>query len=118
MAATPIPPSIDELARFFHLSEDDQALGPVTVSGPALVRSLERLQDVRDLEIPLPATVHVAPTRLASLARFAVAAKVTSISRLQTARRLGEVLDLVHQASGPIGFDFARLACCRAARAL
>jgi hypothetical protein len=51
-------------------------LGPVTVSGPALVRALERLQDVRGLEIRLPATVHVAPTRLASLARFAGAAKV------------------------------------------
>jgi TnpA family transposase len=71
-------------------------LGPVTVSGPALVRSLERLQDVRDLEIPLPATVHVAPTRLATLARFAVAAKVTSISRLQTARRLATLVAFVH----------------------
>jgi hypothetical protein len=67
-------------------------LSPISVSGPALVRALERLQDVRGLEIRLPATVHVAPTRLASLARFASAAKVTSIIRLAPARRLARAV--------------------------
>ena len=62
----------------------------------ALVRALERLQDVRGLEIRLPATVHVAPTRLASLARFAGAAKVTSIIRLAPARRLATLVAFVH----------------------
>ena len=60
------------------------------------MRALERLQDVRGLEIRLPATVHVAPTRLASLARFAGAAKVTSIIRLAPARRLATLVAFVH----------------------
>ena len=71
-------------------------LSPISVSGPALVRALERLQDVRGLEIRLPATVHVAPTRLASLARFAGAAKVTSIIRLAPARRLATLVAFVY----------------------
>jgi hypothetical protein len=61
-----------------------------------LVPALERLQDVRGLEIRLPATVHVAPTRLASLARFSGAAKATSITRLAPARRLATLVAFVH----------------------
>jgi hypothetical protein len=53
-------------------------LSPITVSEPALVRALERLQDVRGLEI-------------VSLARFAGAAKVTSIIRLRFSTQFGDV---------------------------
>jgi len=69
--------------------------GPVSVSGPALVRAIRRLQTVRDLGIRLPST-GVPPSRLASLARFAGAAKVTAISRLPPQRRLATLVAFVH----------------------
>jgi hypothetical protein len=71
-------------------------LSPISVSGTALVRALERLQDDRDLEIRLPGTVRVAPTRLVSLARFAGAAKVISIIRLAPARRSATLVAFVN----------------------
>jgi hypothetical protein len=42
--------------------------GPVRVSGPSLVRALERLRDVRDLGIGMPNTVSIPPSRIASFA--------------------------------------------------
>ncbi len=69
--------------------------GPVRVSGPSLVQAIKRLQTVRDLDIKLPAT-GVPSSRLASLARFAGTAKVTSISRLPPARRLATLVAFVH----------------------
>ena len=69
--------------------------GPVRVSGRALVLAIHRLQSVRDLGIKLPAAA-VPPSRLASLARFAGAAKVTAIARLPSARRLATLVAFVH----------------------
>ena len=69
--------------------------GPVRVSGRALVKAIVRLQVVRDLGIKLPAT-GVPPSRLASLARFAGAAKVTAISRLPPVRRLATLVAFIH----------------------
>jgi hypothetical protein len=40
--------------------------GPVRVSGPSLVRALERLRDVRDLGIRMPSTVSIPPSRMAT----------------------------------------------------
>ena len=45
--------------------------GAAMVSGPALVRALERLNAVRSLSITVPAAAAIAPTRIAALARFA-----------------------------------------------
>jgi TnpA family transposase len=74
---------------------DQLRSGPVRVSGRALVHAIQRLQAVRDLGIRLPAT-GVPPSRLASLARFAGAAKVTAISRLPPVRRLATLVAFVH----------------------
>lgn len=74
---------------------DQLRSGPVRVSGRALVQALQRLQAVRDLGIRLPAT-GVPPNRIASLARFAGAAKVTAISRLPPVRRLATLVAFVH----------------------
>ena len=57
------------------------------VSGPALVRALERLNAVRSLSITVPAAAAIAPTRIAALARFAEKAKVTAVARLPALRR-------------------------------
>ena len=93
-AAAPPPKQRARLEGLLTVPEGSRASGlerlrlsPISVSGPVLVRALERLQDVRGLEIRLSATVHVAPTRHASLASFASAVKVTSIIRLALARR-------------------------------
>ncbi|MGF6604885.1 TnpA family transposase [Paraburkholderia sp. GAS448] len=69
--------------------------GPVRISGPALVQALSRVETVRALGITLPAA-QVPPSRLASLARFAGAAKVSAISRLPPARRLATLVAFVH----------------------
>jgi TnpA family transposase len=74
---------------------DQLRSGPVRISGRALVQALQRLQAVRDLGIRLPAT-GVPPNRIASLARFAGAAKVSAISRLPPVRRLATLVAFVH----------------------
>lgn len=69
--------------------------GPVSVSSQSLTAALRRLQAVRALGITLPAAT-VPPSRLASLARFAGAAKVSAITRLPPARRLATLVAFVH----------------------
>lgn len=70
--------------------------GPVTVSGPSLVRAILRLKSVRDLGLVLPTAVPIPPSRLASLARFAATAQVSTILRLPAARRLATLVAFVH----------------------
>ena len=67
---------------------DQLRSGPVTVSGPSLVRALQRLKSVRDLGLTRPIPAALPPSRLALLARFAASAKVSVIQRLPAARRL------------------------------
>lgn len=74
---------------------DQLRSGPVTVSGPGLVRAILRLQSVRDLGMARPAAVAIPPSRLALLARFAAAAKVSVIQRLPAARRLATLVAFV-----------------------
>lgn len=62
--------------------------GPVMISGPSLVRALRRLDAVRELGIHLPAGTRLPGTRIAALARFAGAAKVSAILRLPDLRRV------------------------------
>lgn len=70
--------------------------GPVTVSTPALVKALQRLRTVRELSLVLPPTARIPSTRVAALARFAGAAKVSAILRLPNARRLATLVAFVH----------------------
>lgn len=74
---------------------DQLRSGPVTVSGPGLVGAILRLKSVRDLGMAPPAAVTIPPSRLASLARFAAAAKVSVIQRLPAARRLATLVAFV-----------------------
>jgi hypothetical protein len=62
--------------------------GPLTVSGPSLVKALLRLRSVRDLGIALPSVARIPAIRMAALARFAGAAKVSAVLRLPNQRRL------------------------------
>jgi len=70
--------------------------GPVRVSGPSLVRALERLRDVRDLGITMPNTVSIPPSRIAVLARFADKAKVSVVERLPESRRWATLVAFIH----------------------
>ena len=70
--------------------------GAAMVSGPALVRALERLNAVRSLSITVPAAAAIAPTRIAALARFAEKAKVTAVARLPALRRAATLVAFVH----------------------
>ena len=71
---------------------DQLRSGPVMVSGPALIRALRRLDDVRGIGITLPAAAHIPPSRIAALARFANTAKVTAINRLPASRRMATLV--------------------------
>lgn len=74
---------------------DQLRSGPVTVSGPSLVRALQRLQSIRDLRLTRPIPAALPPSRLALLARFAASAKVSVIQRLPAARRLATLVAFV-----------------------
>ncbi len=74
---------------------DQLRSGPVTVSGPSLVRALQRLQSIRDLGLTRPIPAALPPSRLALLARFAASAKVSVIQRLPAARRLATLVAFV-----------------------
>jgi TnpA family transposase len=75
---------------------DQLRTGPFRVSGPALIRALDRLKAVRDLGISLPVGAQLPPARIASLARFAQRAKLTAITRLAPERRLATLVAFVH----------------------
>ena len=75
---------------------DQLRCGPVMVSGPALVRALERLQKVRGLGVTSSAASLIPSSRIASLARFANTAKVTAVANLPPARRLATLVAFVH----------------------
>lgn len=70
--------------------------GPVMVSSRSLVVALMRLHSVRELGIKLPVTARIPATRVAALARFAGAAKVSAILRLPNSRRLATLVAFVH----------------------
>ena len=70
--------------------------GPVMVSSRSLVVALMRLHSVRELGISLPAAARIPATRVAALARFAGAAKVSAILRLPNPRRLATLVAFVH----------------------
>jgi TnpA family transposase len=70
--------------------------GPLTVSGPSLVKALLRLRSVRDLGIVLPSVARIPAIRMAALARFAGAAKVSAVLRLPNQRRLATLVAFVY----------------------
>ena len=69
--------------------------GPTLQSTAEIVRSIRRLDEVRELTGQLPSTDHLPKTRLLSLARYAGAAKAQAIARLPEARRLATLLAFI-----------------------
>lgn len=67
---------------------DQLRTGPTTISGPSLVRALERLDKIKSQGMTFPAAGSIPASRIAALARFAARAKATAISRLPRPRRL------------------------------
>jgi TnpA family transposase len=86
--------SVPEGSRISLL--DQLRSGPFRESAPALSRAIGRLQSVRELGVALPTAAHIPWGRIASLARFAVTAKVSVISRLPQPRRLATLVAFVH----------------------
>ena len=70
--------------------------GPVMVSSISLVQALVRLTSVRDLGVRLPTSARIPAARVAALARFAGAAKVSAIARLPNPRRLATLAAFAH----------------------
>jgi len=75
---------------------DQLRSGPTVVSGPSLVRSLLRLERVRDFDVKLPPAAGIPSSRLASLARYANSAKASAVARLPPLRRLATLVAFVH----------------------
>src|SRR5882724_567831 len=75
---------------------DQLRSGPVMVSVPALVRTLERLQKVRDFGLTSSAASLIPPSRIAALTRVANTAKVTAVANLPPARRLATLVAFIH----------------------
>ena len=66
--------------------------GPFRRSAPELVRALERVEEVRHLEIDVALSQRIPPARLQGLARFANTAKAANIQRLPEARRIATLV--------------------------
>ena len=66
------------------------------ISSVALVHALWRLHSVRELDVHLPVAARIPATRLAALARFAGAAKVSAILRLPHVRRVATLAAFVY----------------------
>jgi TnpA family transposase len=75
---------------------DELRAGPTRVSGPALIKSLNRLQTIRDLGITLPTAADLPLSRLQSLARYAQKAKLTALTRLPEERRFATLVAFLH----------------------
>ena len=71
---------------------DQLRKGPYRRSAPELVRALDRVGEVRRLEITLSVARRIPPGRLHALARFANTAKISVIRRLPESRRLATLV--------------------------
>ena len=70
--------------------------GPTRVSAPAFVQALKRIQTINNLGISISVVSHIPPSRIASLARFAMVSKITAITRLPPAKQLATLVAFIH----------------------
>lgn len=75
---------------------DQLRLGPTQITGPSLVKALDRLDKIKTYDVKLPFLGSVPHTKIAALARFAFRAKVTAIIRLPKLRRLATLAAFMH----------------------
>ena len=66
--------------------------GPFRRSAPELVRALDRIEEVRSLDIDVSRSQRVPPSRLQVFTRFANTAKANIIQRLPEARRMATLV--------------------------
>jgi hypothetical protein len=69
--------------------------GPFRRSAPELVRALERIEEVRSMEVDVELAHRIPPARLQALVRFANTAKASIIQRLPEARRMAILVAFV-----------------------
>ncbi len=69
--------------------------GPVRVSGPALVASLERFEEIRTIDASRVDLRSIPPSRIKVLARYAASAWAPTIARMPDDRRLATLLAFV-----------------------
>ena len=79
-----------------HTWFDQLRKSPVSMSGPSLVRALDRLDKVRAHGIALRAGASIPASRIAALANFASRAKAVAIARLPKVRRLAALAAFMH----------------------
>ena len=78
-----------------HSLLDQLRKGPFRRSAPELVRALERVEQVRKLEVELDVSHRVPPSRLQALDRFASTAKANTLQRLPPVRRMATLVAFV-----------------------
>ncbi len=66
--------------------------GPVRVSGPALVRALERLEEIRGIGASRIHLGSIPPSRIKTLARYAASAWAPTIARMPDDRKVATLL--------------------------
>ncbi len=99
LAAAAAPENRSKLETLLSIPEtghqsllDQLRKGPYRRSAPELVRALDRVEEVRRLEITLSVARRIPPGRLHALARFANTAKISVIRRLPESRRLATLV--------------------------
>ena len=69
--------------------------GPVRISASSLVKTLQRVEKARAININ-PSLSNIPPRRIAALARFANTAKMATINRLPSKRKMATLIAFAH----------------------
>jgi TnpA family transposase len=84
--------------------------GPVRVSTPSLVKSLQRVEMARDISVKLPFS-RMPSCQIEKLARFANTAKITAISRLPFERKMATLVAFAHHLEASAQDDVLDVLC-------
>lgn len=112
--------TIDQQERLNQLlitnDDDHQSIldklrkGPVRVSVPSFLKSLQRIEMARDIGVNLP-LLHIPSCRIEKLARFANTAKMTAIKRLPYERKMATLVAFVHHLEAAAQDDALDVLC-------
>jgi len=84
--------------------------GPVRVSVPSLVKSLQRIEMARDISVTISFS-RIPSCRIEKLARFANTAKITAISRLPFERKMATLVAFAHSLEASAQDDALDVLC-------